>query len=139
MNEEEIVSKIIGQAIEVHKTLGPGLLESSYKEYLVYKLRQTGLFVEKEKAMPLVIEEVKLECGYRIDILVNKRVVVELKSVEALNDVHMAQVLTYMKLGNFNLGLLFNFNVTLLKNGMKRLKNGYSGIDFKNKGHKEIS
>lgn len=135
MNEEEIVNRVIGQAIEVHKLLGPGLLESTYKECLFYRLNQAGLSPEKEKAMPLVFEEVKLDCGYRIDILVNNKVVIELKSVETLNDVHLAQTLTYMKLGNYKLGLLLNFNVTRLKDGMKRLKNGYDGIDFKNKGY----
>jgi len=133
MNEEEISYKVIGQAIEVHKLLGPGLLENAYKECLFYKLKQVGLYVEKEKAMPLMLEEVKLECGYRIDLLVNKMVVVELKSVEALNDVHIAQTLTYLKLGNFKLGLLLNFNVKTLPSGIKRLKNGYYGIDLKNK------
>jgi GxxExxY protein len=134
MCEEEILNKVIGQAIEVHRALGPGLLESSYKECLYYRLKKIGLQPEKEKSMPLVFEEVRLECGYRIDILVNDKVVIELKSVQALNDVHLAQTLTYMKLGNFKLGLLLNFNVALLKNGMKRLKNGYSGLDLKVKG-----
>lgn len=125
MTENEISNKIIGLAIDVHKSLGPGLLESAYKECLFYKLIQSGLKVEKEKPMPLVFEEVKLDCGYRIDILVENKVVIEIKSVEALNDVHMAQTLTYMKLGNYKLGLLINFNVTLLKNGIKRLVNNY--------------
>ena len=117
--------KIIGATIEVHRTLGPGLLESAYKECLFYKLKQENLLVVKEKAMPLVFEEVKLECGYRIDLLVENRVVIEIKSVEALNDVHLAQTLTYMKLGDYKLGLLINFNVTLLKQGIKRLINGF--------------
>jgi len=124
MEENEITRKIIGAAIEVHKGLGPGLLESAYQECLLYKLQQIGLSVEKEKPMPLFFEDVKLNCGYRIDILVESKVVIELKSVEALNDVHLAQTLTYMKLGNFKLGLLINFNVTLLKNGIKRVING---------------
>lgn len=124
MNENEIANKIIGTAIEVHKVLGPGLLESAYKECLFYKLQQVGLKVEKEKPMPLVFEGVKLNCGYRIDILAENKVVIELKSVEALNDVHLAQTLTYMKLGNYKLGLLINFNVTLLKHGIKRVING---------------
>jgi len=124
MNENEIANKIIGIAIEVHKVLGPGLLESAYKECLFYKLQQAQLKVEKEKPMPLVFEGVKLECGYRIDILVENKVVIELKSVEALNDVHLAQTLTYMKLGKHKLGLLINFNVTLLKYGIKRVING---------------
>lgn len=124
MNENEISGKIIGCAIEVHKALGPGLLESAYKECLYYKLFQSGLNVVKEKAMPLVFEEVKLECGYRIDLLVENKIIIEIKSVEALNDVHMAQTLTYMKLGNYKLGLLINFNVIKLKDGIKRVING---------------
>jgi GxxExxY protein len=123
MTENEISHKIIGCAIEVHQNLGPGLLESAYKECLYYKLIKSGIFVEKEKPMPLVFEAVKLECGYRIDLLVENKVVIEIKSVEALNVVHVAQTLTYMKLGNFKLGLLINFNVALLKDGIKRIVN----------------
>ena len=123
MNENEISNKIIGISIAVHQSLGPGLLESAYKECLCYRLQKEGLLVEKEKPMPLVFEEVKLECGYRIDILVEKKVVIEIKSVEALNEVHFAQTLTYMKLGEFKLGLLINFNVSLLKDGIKRIVN----------------
>jgi GxxExxY protein len=123
MNENEISNKIIGSAIEVHQSLGPGLLESAYKECLFYKLQKLGFSVEKEKAMPLIFEEVKLECGYRIDILVEHKVVIEIKSVEALNDIHLAQTLTYLRLGNHKLGLLINFNVSLLKNGIKRVVN----------------
>ena len=125
MNENEISNKIIGFAIEVHQSLGPGLLESAYKECLYYKLIKSGFKVEKEKPMPLIFEEVKLECGYRIDILVDSKVVIEIKSVEALNDVHMAQTLTYMKLGGYKLGLLINFNVSLLKDGIKRVVNRF--------------
>jgi GxxExxY protein len=124
MNENELSNKIIGCAIEVHNTLGPGLLESAYKECLYYKLLKSGFGVEKEKPMPLIFEDVKLECGYRIDILVNNKVVIEIKSVEALNDVHMAQTLTYLKLGNYKLGLLINFNVLKVKDGLKRIING---------------
>ncbi|GGH00780.1 GxxExxY protein [Mucilaginibacter phyllosphaerae] len=124
MFENEITSQIIGAAIEVHKTLGPGLLESAYKECLYYKLIKNGLIVVKEKPMPLIFEEVKLECGYRIDLLVENKVVVEIKSVEALNDIHMAQTLTYLKLGNYKLGLLINFNVVRVKDGVKRIING---------------
>jgi GxxExxY protein len=123
MNENEISNKIIGTAIAIHQSLGPGLLESAYKECLYYRLRKEGYDVEKEKAMPLVFEEVKLDCGYRIDILVERKVVIEIKSVEALNEVHFAQTLTYMKLGGFKLGLLINFNVSLLKDGIKRIVN----------------
>lgn len=124
MIENELSNKVIGLAIEVHKALGPGLLESAYKECLFYKIQQKGLKVEKEKAMPLVFEDVRLECGYRMDLLVENKLVIEIKSVDALNDVHLAQTLTYMKLGNFRLGLLINFNVILLKYGLKRVING---------------
>ena len=124
MTENEISFKIIGVAMEVHSALGPGLLESAYKACLHYKLIKSGLFVEFEKPMPLIFEEVKLDCGYRIDLLVEHKVVIELKSVEALNDVHLAQTLTYLKLGNYKLGLLINFNVARLKEGIKRVANG---------------
>lgn len=124
MTENELSNKIIGLAIEVHTVLGPGLLESAYKECLYYKMSKSGLYVEKEKPMPLIFEEVKLECGYRIDLLAERKFVIEIKSVEALNDVHLAQTLTYMKLGNYKLGLLLNFNVVKLKDGIKRVING---------------
>jgi GxxExxY protein len=123
MHENVISEKIIGLAIEIHKSLGPGLLESAYKECLLYKLKKAGIFSEKEKPIPLIFEEVKLECGYRIDILVEHKVVIEIKSVEALNDIHLAQTLTYMKLGDYKLGLLINFNVLMLKTGIKRVVN----------------
>ncbi len=125
LNENELSGQVIGLAIDVHKSLGPGLLESAYQECLFYKLTQSGLFVEKEKPMPLVYENVKLECGYRIDLLVEKKLVIEVKSVDALNDIHLAQTLTYLKLGEFKLGLLINFNTVLLKGGIKRIINGY--------------
>jgi GxxExxY protein len=124
MDENELSRIVIGLAIEVNSALGPGLLESAYKECLYYKILKAGLFVEKEKKMPLVFEDVRLECGYRIDILVENKLVLELKSVEMLNDVHLAQTLTYMKLGNYKLGLLMNFNVSRLKDGLKRIVNG---------------
>jgi GxxExxY protein len=123
MNENEISNSIIGLAISVHQSLGPGLLESAYKECLFYKLKKEGYIVEKEKAMPLIYEEVKLDCGYRIDLLVEQKVVIEIKSVEALNEVHPAQTLTYMKLGGYKLALLINFNVSLLKDGIRRVVN----------------
>ena len=123
MTENELSNKIIGLAIEVHQSLGPGLLESAYKECLYYKLKKEGLSVAKEIPMPLVYEEVKLDCGYRIDILVESKIVIEIKSVEALNDVHLAQTLTYIKLGGYKLGLLINFNVYMLKEGIRRVVN----------------
>jgi len=123
MNENEISKTIIGLAIGVHQSLGPGLFESAYKECLYYRLNKEGYKVEKEKPMPLIYEEVKLECGYRIDLLVENKVVIEIKSVEALNEVHLAQTLNYMKLGGFKLALLINFNVSLLKDGIRRVVN----------------
>lgn len=113
---------VIGKAIEVHRSLGPGLLESAYRECLCYELQQSGLRVEKEKALPIVYKEVKLDHGYRIDLLVENRLVVEIKTLECFNEVHTAQILTYMKLGNYELGLLINFYVKLLKDGIKRFK-----------------
>jgi GxxExxY protein len=124
MTENEISHIIMGAALDVHKALGPGLLESAYKECMAYKLRVSGLFIEKEKPMPLIFEEVKLDCGYRMDILVEQKVVIEIKSVDAINDVHLAQILTYLKLGDYKLGLLINFNVVLIKLGVKRVING---------------
>jgi len=124
MTENQIAYRVIGAAMEVHKELGPGLLESAYQACLHYTLIKQGLRVVKEQPMPLVFQEVQLNCGYRIDLLVERKVVIEIKSVESLNDVHLAQTLTYMKLGGFKLGLLINFNVNLLKAGLKRVING---------------
>jgi len=120
-NINDITGKIIGASFKVHSELGPGLLESSYKECLYYVLTKSGLFVEKEKPLPLVYEEVKLDIGYRLDLFVETKVVVEVKSVETLTDVHTAQVLTYLKLTQCKVGLLINFNVADLKKGIKRL------------------
>ena len=118
--ESELTSIIIGKAIEVHRHLGAGLLESAYQECLYYELVNEGLKVEKEKALPIIYKDIKLDHGYRIDLLVENKVVIELKTVESFTDVHTAQLLTYMRLGEFDLGLLINFNVKLLKNGIKR-------------------
>ena len=120
MTENEIATKIIGAAIEVHKQLGPGLLESTYESCLVYVLRQMGLEVQQQLALPVLYKEVKLEAGYRIDVLVENKVIIELKSLESLADIHTAQLLTYLKLKDLKLGLLINFNEVLLKNGLKR-------------------
>lgn len=124
MTENQLSTIIIGKAIDVHKQLGPGLLESAYQECLLYELTSTGLKVEKEKPMPVVYKDLKLDHGYRLDLLVENKAVVELKAVDALIDVHEAQILTYLKLGKYKLGLLINFNVPLLKNGIKRYVNG---------------
>jgi GxxExxY protein len=124
-NDNEITEKIIGAAIKVHRALGPGLLESAYQECLFFELRKAGLKVEKEKPLPLIYEEVKMECGYRVDLLVENRIVIEIKSVDALNEIHLAQVLTYLKLADCKLGLLINFNVVQLVKGLKRVINKY--------------
>ena len=121
MTENELSNIILGCAIEVHKQLGPGLLESAYKECLYFELKSKGLSVEKEKPIPIVYKVVKLDHGYRIDLLVENKVVIEVKTVENFMDVHTAQVITYLKLGNYKLGLLLNFQVTTLKNGIKRI------------------
>ncbi|HEY5124418.1 MAG TPA: GxxExxY protein [Ignavibacteria bacterium] len=123
MNENELSNQVIGYAIRVHTALGPGLLESAYEECLCYELQKNNLFIEKQKPLPLVYEEVKLDIGYRVDLLIEKKVIIEIKSVEALTDVHLAQILTYLKLSDCKLGLLFNFNVAKLKDGIKRVVN----------------
>lgn len=124
MTENELSNIVIGLAIEVHSALGPGLLENAYKECLYYKILKSGLNVEKEKPMPLVFEEVKLDCGYRIDLVVENLLVIEVKSVKSLDNIHLAQTLTYLKLGKYKLGLLINFNTSKLKDGIKRVVNG---------------
>ncbi len=121
--EKELTDRILNCAFKVHSALGPGLLEKTFEECLAYELQQIGQIVEKQKELPLVYKEVKLEVGYRIDLLIEKKVIVEIKSVEALNDVHTAQLLTYMKLSGCRVGFLINFNVKSLKDGIKRYVN----------------
>ena len=118
---QDLTNKVIGAAIHVHRELGPGLLESAYQECLNYLLVKNGLFVEREKAIPVKFEDVSLDCGYRIDLLVEKSLVLELKCVERLQPIHTAQILSYLKLGGYKVGLLLNFNVTLMKRGIKRI------------------
>jgi GxxExxY protein len=122
MDINDITEKIIGAAIEVHRRLGPGLLESAYQECLCYELKLINLSFKREIPMPIIYKEIKLDHGYRLDILVENKIVVELKSVDSLLDVHTAQILTYMRLGEYTTGLLINFNVSLLKNRVKRYK-----------------
>jgi len=119
--ENDLATEVIGSAIAVHKILGPGLLESAYKECLFYELISKGLFVEKEMPLPLIYKEIRMNCGYRLDLLVEKKIIVEIKAVEALNDVHLAQVLTYLKVSGCKLGLLINFNVLKVKDGVRRI------------------
>jgi len=123
MTENELSEKIIGCAIQVHKSLGPGLLENAYLECLLFELNAIGLKVEKQKPLPLVYKDIRLDAGYRLDLLVENKVIIELKSVEAINDIHIAQVITYLKLSGCKLGLLMNFNVLRLVDGLKRIVN----------------
>jgi GxxExxY protein len=124
MTENEISKLVFDCALKVHQYLGPGLLESAYQECLFYELTKSGLRIAKQKPLPLIYEDVVLDVGYRIDIMVENKFIIEIKSVEALNDVHMAQILTYLKLSNCKLGFLINFNVVLIKNGIRRVING---------------
>ena len=123
MTENELSKVVFDAGLKVHKALGPGLLESAYEECLYHELQKAGLSVEKQKALPLVYETVKLDVGYRVDLMVENKLVIEIKSVEALNKLHFAQVLTYLKLSGCKLGLLINFNVELFKDGIKRAVN----------------
>ena len=116
----QLTQQTIGAAIEVHRHLGPGLLESAYESCLAYELRQLGLRVERQKPLPIVYKEIEIEQGYRLDLLIEDKVVVELKAVEHFTDVHEAQVLSYLKFSGCQVGLLINFNVKLLKNGIRR-------------------
>jgi GxxExxY protein len=139
MTENEIAKIVFNEALKVHKELGPGIYESAYEECLFYELQKTGLKVEKQKTLPLIYKEVKMEVGYRVDIMIENKFIVEIKAVDKLNDVHFAQILTYLKLSKCKLGMLINFNVTLLKNGVKRVINGrlLQGTQRRHKGHKE--
>jgi GxxExxY protein len=121
MTREDVFKNVLDCSFKVHTALGPGLLESSYEECLYYEILQLGLKVEKQKSLPLIYNEVKLEIGYRIDLYVEDQIIVEIKSVEAINEVHFAQILTYLKLSGSKLGLLVNFNVRHLKDGLKRV------------------
>lgn len=120
MEINQITEKIIGCSIEVHKQLGPGLLESAYEECLYYEHKSMGLSVKKQLALPLVYKDIKLDAGYRIDLLVENKVIVEIKSVDALAEIHKAQLMTYLKLADIKVGLLLNFNVIQLKDGIVR-------------------
>lgn len=125
MTENEITQILIGYAIKVHKALGPGLLESVYEECMAYELKKTALGIERQKPLPLIYEEVKLDCGYRLDFMADKKVILEIKSIEALNDIHLAQILTYLRLSKCKVGLLINFNVIKLTTGIKRVVNDF--------------
>ena len=120
MEINKITEKIIGAAIEVHRSLGPGLLESAYEQCLEYELLHRGMRVGRQLPVPVIYKELKLEYGYRLDLLVENSVIIEIKSVDVLNPVHEAQILTYLKFAEKEIGLLINFNIKLLKHGLKR-------------------
>jgi len=124
MSENDLAKIVFNSGLKIHKILGPGLLESAYEECLYYELLKQNINVEKQKALPLIYEDVKLDAGYRIDLKIENKLIIEIKSVDALNDLHMAQILTYLKLSDCKLGLLINFNTVLFKDGVKRVING---------------
>ncbi len=124
-NLNRITESIIGAAIQVHRALGPGLLESAYEACLAFELAQHGLQVEQQKPLPVVYREVRLDCGYRLDLFVEKAVIVEVKAVERLAAIHQAQLLSYLKLSDCKVGLLLNFNVQVLKDGIRRVVNNF--------------
>lgn len=124
MTENEISKIVFDCGLKVHRALGPGLLESAYEECLLYELLKTGVAVDKQKGLPLIYEEIKLDIGYRTDLIIENKLIVEVKAVEALHDIHLAQILTYLKLSGCKLGLLINFNSVLFKDGIKRVING---------------
>lgn len=123
MTENEISYQIIGAAIEIHKTIGPGLLESAYENALAFELRETGFIVTQQKSMPFIYKSIRQDVGYRIDLLVNNKVIIEVKSIENLAPVHFAQTLTYLRLSNLKLALIINFNSKILKNSIHRIVN----------------
>lgn len=123
MDENELGERLLGCALKVHRALGPGLLENAYEACLAHELSRAGIQHERQVALPIVYDEVRIDLGYRLDLLVENKVIVELKSVRSLTDVHRAQLLGYLRLGGYRLGYLLNFNVTMLKNGICRLAN----------------
>ncbi|MFH1896741.1 MAG: GxxExxY protein [Candidatus Desantisbacteria bacterium] len=125
MGINQITEKIIGAAIEIHRTLGPGLLESAYEECLCYELSMAGLHFRRQVELPVIYKGIKLDCGYRMDILIEEKVVAELKTVEKLLPIHEAQLLTYLKMMDKRIGLLINFNVSVLKDGIKRIAHNF--------------
>jgi len=129
MSEDEIARIVVNSGLKVHRALGPGLLESSYEACLIYELKKQGLKVESQKALPVIYNDVTLDVGYRIDIMVEDKFIIELKAVRELTDLHTAQLLTYLKLSQCKLGLLINFNVELFKYGIERVINGYLKVN----------
>ncbi len=125
MNDEEIIKIILDEAFHIHKTIGPGMLENVYKTCLAYRLRKRELFVETEKPVPVIFEEIKMECDYRTDLVVEHKIIVDTKNIDAIGDIQIAQLLTYLRFLNLRYGLILNFKTVLLKNGIKRAINGF--------------
>lgn len=125
MNEEEIIKIILDEAFYIHKTIGPGMLENVYKTCLAYRLRQRGLFVETEKPVPVIFEEVRMDCGYRADLVVERKVIADTKTIDAIGDIQISQLLTYLRFLKLRHGVILNFKTVLLKNGIKRVLNGF--------------
>lgn len=125
MGEEDLIKIILDEAFHIHKTIGPVMLENVYQTCLAYRLRQRGLFVETEKPIPVVFEEIKMECGYRADLVIERKIIVDTKNIETIADIHVAQLLTYLRFLDLRHGLILNFRTVLLKNGIKRVLNGY--------------
>lgn len=125
MTDEDVIKIILDEAFYIHKTIGPGMLENVYKTCLAYRLKMRGLYVEIEKAVPVIFEEVKMDCGYRADIVVEKIIIVDTKTIEAIGLIQISQLLTYLRFLNLRKGLILNFNTVKLKDGIKRVINGY--------------
>jgi GxxExxY protein len=125
MNEEEIIKIILDEAFYIHKTIGPGMLENVYKTCLAYRLRQRGLFVETEKPVPVIFEEVRMDCGYRADLVVERKVIADTKTIDAIGDIQISQLLTYLRFLKLRHGVILNFKTVLMKNGIKRVLNGF--------------
>jgi GxxExxY protein len=133
VSEEEIIKIILDEAFYIHKTIGPGMLENVYQTCLTHRVRKRGLYVETEKPVPVIFEEIRMECGYRTDLVVERKIIVDTKNIEAIADIHIAQILTYLRFLNLRHGLILNFKSVLLKNGIRRVLNGFGEIGkFKN-------
>lgn len=124
MNEQELSRKVLDLSFKIHTAIGPGLLEAPYKECLHYEISKSGLYVEKEKPLPFIYEQIRMDCGYRSDLIVENKIIIEVKSVEAISALHKAALLTYLRITKLKLGLLLNFNTVHLKDGIKRMVNG---------------
>jgi GxxExxY protein len=133
-----ISHRIIGAAIEVHRHLGPGLLESAYQSCLAFELKQLGLKLEEQKPLPVVYKNVKLDCGYRLDLVVEDEIIIEIKAIEKLLPIHDAQLLSYLRLTKKTVGLLMNFHVPVLKNGLKRIVNEFPDAEWEKKPGSQI-